>query len=128
MIKHCRQIICFAMGCLLFLAGCNSIDKSEEEKEAKRHAERKAQWFKDSIGVSVNGKPLPTTEVVHIENQLPDARRSPVNPYPIFSKSAKTGITSSMAAALKLKSILIFVLSSNDGLTCGATTGSTAFF
>ena len=101
MIKHCRQIICLAMGCLLFLAGCNSIDKSEEEKEAKRHAERKAQWFKDSVGVSVNGKPLPTTEVVHIENQLPDARRSPVNPYPIYTSDQKKTVDPVVAPQVK---------------------------
>ena len=101
MIKHCRQIICFAIGCLLLLAGCNSVDKSAEEKEAKLHAERKAQWYKDSVGVSVNGKKLATTEVVHIENQLPDARRSPVNPYPIYTSDQKKTIDPAVAPQTK---------------------------
>ena len=101
MIKHCRQFICFIMGCILLLAGCNSIDRTEEEKEAKDHAERKAQWFKDSVGVSVNGKQLPTAEVVYIENQLPDARRTPVNPYPIYTSDQKNALDPKVALRVK---------------------------
>ena len=78
MIRRYRIIVYFVIGCILLLAGCNSVDKSEEEKGAKLHADRKAQWYKDSVGVSVNGRQLPTTEVVHIEKQLPGVRRSPI--------------------------------------------------
>lgn len=92
MIRHYRIIVYFAIGCILLLAGCNSVDKREEEKGAKLHADRKAQWYKDSVGVSVNGRQLPTTEVVHIEKQFPDVRRSPVNPYPIYTPDQKKSV------------------------------------
>ena len=91
----------FAAGGILILAGCASVDKQAEEKEAKLLAERRAKWFTDSVGVSVNGKKLPTTEVVHIEKQPHDDRRRPVNPYPIYTSDQKTVAESPVARQTK---------------------------
>jgi len=97
----CTRVICFMICGITFLAGCNSVDRGDQEKEAKLHAKRKEQWFKDSVGVSVNGKTLPTTEVVHIEHPLPDIRRGPLNPYPIFTSNQKKKINQKARPLIK---------------------------
>lgn len=79
-IKRC---CCYTASLLLFFTGCqSSVDKNEEDK---LRAERKAQWFKDSVGISIDGKNIPVTEIIHAENKLPEVRKTPANPYPIYT-------------------------------------------
>lgn len=89
MIRHYRHIIYFINLSLLFFTACNSIDKNKEDNEEKLHAEHKTKWFKDSVGVSINGTPLSTTDVVNVDKQFSDLRRSTINPYPIYTSDQK---------------------------------------
>ena len=72
--------------CLLIVlsSGCSVVD-NENEKEGKLHAERKSQWYKNSAGITVDGKTVQPTEVIHASSNANQERRLPVNPYPIYT-------------------------------------------